>query len=497
MPEDILIYVDNTLGIGNDNNDGTLRRPVHTADEAFSRLPSSWRGRAEIIFKATDTPYPITTSSLYLGTPIGSDASPLVIRGGYMNLMGEDGFARATNASAGDYVDTDLRRYPLDSLVGSVLRRLSGSGSPIGTAISIRGNLEATRIFLQRTMGNVVANELFVLEGPRVTLSPTGTLNLTSSDNRSLNLTLIGIIVAPAPGQGLNLFNVRAQCDTCRFDFVRARSSIYPNNQWTPFFIHTNSRIQGGIADANLSPGLDARREQAGVSLTCAGGENSNFVWAVRGGVLGGHLTFRRIAVRVSQGGVFAPKSLEALEAPIHIMAGGSAIGEPSWGTPTNKARIRNVPPTASATPGPGSIPIQDGDGLRIVNGASAQFSAPVHLDVSNCNRDGIRLDGGSLACFAAPGGDAGLVSSGANGKFGMNIRNGSRALVGRDAAAAAIPPDTTPRPLTGREGDVTLDGTTRDDAILWSTVIGPIPPAVGPPPPAANDRLSLVRRNS
>lgn len=492
MPEDIFIYVDNTIGVGNDNNDGTLRRPVLTADEAFSRLPSSWRGRAEIIFKMTDTFYPIETRTLYLGTPIGLDASPLVIRAGELTPVVRAATPiRASAASTGDYIDIAWRPHP-DIFLGYVLKRASGTGSPIGTAVSVRGNSDAGRVYLQRNIGTVAANELFIVEVPRVTLTPMQTLNITSSDSRSLNLTLVGITVAPMLGQGLNLFNVRAQCDTCEFRFARDTSAtvIYPSNQWSPFYIHTNSRIQGGIADATLSPDLDARREAAGVYIHCehaTDNDNLNFVWAVRGGVLGGHLTFRGVAVRVSQGGVFTPKSLEALEAPIHIMAGGLAIGEPSWGTPTNKARIRNVRPTAGATPG--SPAIQDGDGLRILNGGSAQFPAPVHLDVSGCNRDGIRLDGGSLATFALPGQPAGLVTAGAlNGQFGMNVRNGSRALVGSDADRPLIPPDATPRPLKGDFGDVALDGTTTGDRISWSTVTDTMP--------AANGKLSLVRRN-
>jgi hypothetical protein len=224
-----------------------------------------------------------------------------------------------------------------------------------------------------------------------------------------------------------------------------------------------------------LSAHLDPLRAQAGVYIHSNAA--SNIVSAVRNGIFGGHLTFKDITVRVSQGGVLVPHSLEALRAPIHILTGGSALGQPnprtgqlSWGTATNKARIRNV---AGPT----------GDGLRVSNGGSFNSPAgPIHLDIFGCGRDGIRLDMGSTASFGPPGGDAGLVTTGTpNAQFGMNVRNASRALIGGDAAVAK---------LKGGDrdgfGEVTVDD--KRPARQWIDVITT---------PLSNSGMSLVRLNS
>jgi hypothetical protein len=217
----------------------------------------------------------------------------------------------------------------------------------------------------------------------------------------------------------------------------------------------------------------------------------SDIFSAVRDGVLSGHLTFKTITVRVSQGGVFIPQSLEALAVPIQILTGGAAMGQPSWGTATNKARIRNV---AGLT----------GDGLRVFNGGALNSPlAPIHLDIFGCGRDGIRLDMNSTASFGPAGGEAGLVTSGSeNAGFGMNVRNASRALVGSDAATAEVQePDGSRRaaPLKGRRQECALDdGRDRADMFTWSTVVGarsagsPVPPV-----PQSNAGHSLVRLNT
>lgn len=492
MPEerDVLIYVDDE---GDDRNDGThperdtpsRHGPVRTADRAFSLLPPYWLGSAQIIFKATSEPYTITTDTLYLGTPLGTRASPLIIRGAYEPhpIFGE--VTAISESSGGDEIHT-AANIPADDLLGLVLRRITGTGSPLDTAISIRGNTigPSSTILLQRALGPVAIDERFRVEQPAVTLRVEHTLNLISHDARSLNLTLIGIRIVTRPG-GLNLFNVRAQCDTCEIDL---RGSG---------FIHSNSRIQGGIHDANLSPDpsdlMDptrrSRREQAGVFIHSD--DLTKIFFASRGGVLAGHLAFKKITVQVSQGGTFVPKSLEAVGAPIHILAGGTALSErdagrpAGWGTLTNKARIRDV---ATST--------RDGDGLRIFNGGLMAAAGPIHLNVSGCQRDGIRLDSGSAACFGLPGGEAGLVTWGSspNGGFGMNVRNGSRALVGTDAAIARVPSVTAPTPLSGTKGQVALDGRLERGEIVgrieggWERVVGNRW--------VHNDGLSLVRVN-
>jgi hypothetical protein len=458
MPDNIQIYVD-PRGHNDSNNAGSQSNPVQTADKAFSMLPPSWRGSAEIIFAPGD--YTIDTDAVSFGMPIGPDASPLVIRGDYDDL-----FTITAQAGSNENMVVTTLDVSADALVGAVLTRLSAAGS----AVSIRGNTAGPRveISLQQPIGRVEAGNTFVIQRPAVTLRPGRTLNLTSHDGRSPNLTLIGIKFEPAEGAGLNLLNLRAHCDTCEFSLRKVTSS----DSAPTLFVHTNARIHGGLEVPDLSPNLPSRK-QAGAYIHANHPQNA--VWATRAGILGGHLTFRDITVRVSQGGVLAPHSLEALSAGIQILTGGSALaqrnpdtGQTGWGTADNKARIRNVA----------------GDGLRVFNGGALNSGlGPIHLDISGCTGDGIRLDMGSTASFGAPGGKAGLVTKGANnGKFGMNVRNASRALIGSDA-------NENPR-LKGGEsdgfGDVTLDDVR--PAHTWRNVIDA---------PLSNPGMSLVRVNN
>src|SRR6185295_9517155 len=209
-------------------------------------------------------------------------------------------------------------------------------------------------------------------------------------------------------------------------------------------------------------------REQAGIFIHS--NTHQNLVRVVRGGVLGGHLTLENLVVQVSKDGWFIPKSLEAKGAPIHILSGGAAIAERSkegdavytgWGASLNRARIRGVV-TFGADGGE-----PDGDGMRLLNGSVNSPLGPINLDIFGCNRDGIRLDGGSWGFFGpAPRttpnthGDTGLTTTGSlNGGFGMNVLNASRAIVGADIS------------LTGNLGDVALDGIDERSAVSWDTV--------------------------
>jgi hypothetical protein len=449
MPERIQIYVDNVDGNDHPETAGDQRHPVRTADKAFSLLPDHWTGQAEIIFVPRPSPYDINTDSIYLGTPVGSEASALVIRA--------DGYPysriREVTATGGD-----AHRIIFDgavaaeSLLGNAVSRLNAAGEVTGPAVSIRGNSAGptgATIDLQRSFAAPVrVGERFAIEGPRVTLRPLRTLNISSHDGRALNLTLIGIEIAPLPGAGLNFLNVRALCDTCAFHL----QTVLPptGGTVTPviFNVHTNSRIQGGVEE-------HPTRGQAGVLIRS--NDPANIVRAVRGGVFGGHLTFDNVTVQVSQGGWFVPRTLEARAAPIQILTGGSALAELSrelgvsytgWGTPENKARIRNV---------------SNGDGLRISNGGSVNSPlGPINLEVYGCSRDGIRLDSGGWGFFGPRDTrgtiDTGLASrSPKNAVFGMNICNAARVVVGRDTS------------LEGRAGQVALDSVVID--LGWETI--------------------------
>jgi hypothetical protein len=280
----------------------------------------------------------------------------------------------------------------------------------------------------------------------------------------------VGIAIEPVVGAGLTLLNVRALCDTCEFHI---RSTGF-DARAVLLQIHSSSRIHGGIEQ-------HASREQAGVYIRS--NFNTNIVRAVRNGVFGGHLTFENITVQVTQGGWFVPRSLEANVSPIHILTGGSALAElqtvagevVGWGTASNKARIRNV-----RHPDPARPP--DGDGLRVSNGATINSPlGPIHLDIYGCSRDGIRLDSGSSGFFGPPGGNAGLVTTGApNRGFGMNVRNGSRAFVGLDAF--------DDRRLTGESADSSGDIALDDEEVRggWM-VVGRGRPAL------SNPQLSVV----
>lgn len=466
MERAIEIYVDNEEGNDHPETSGDQRHPVKTADKAFSLLPDHWTGTAEIIFVPRRDPYFIETDSIYLGTPIGSEASSLVIR------ADGDRYSRVREitATGGDrHHITFTGPIEAESLLGHVISRLNSRGEVTGPAISIRGNTGASgpteaQIDLQRSLAiPVTAGETFAVERPRVTLKPRRTLNLTSHDARSPNLTLIGIEFAPEAGAGLNFLNVRAFCDTCAFYF----ESLPPAAPGTParpviFNVHSESRIQGGNEN-------DPSRVQAGVFIHS--NNPANIVRAVRGGVLGGHLTFENIAVQASQGGWLVPRTLEARGASIQILTGGSAIAEPNreldvdysgWGIRENPARIRSV---------------ANGDGLRIFNGGSVNSPlGAIHLNIFGCRGDAVRLDSGGWGFFGPN--DTGLRSSSSNGGFGMNVLNASRAVIGADTL------------LLGDKGQLALEGVTPADAIPRGWEIFTSTNWV------SNDGLSLVRLN-
>jgi hypothetical protein len=412
------IYVDNRRTDPDDRDfsgpdlNGNRVCHVATADAAFRKLPAVWHGSAEIRFMNPGE-YPVYTDAVYLGTPIGPNAKSLVIRGGYDEQLVVD------TKNTGDDVITRSTLLE-DSVIGAVL-----TGSD-GTAISIRGATPGdpfSTIHLQQTMPTV---KNYVVHRPAVTLVPKldpalyprQAWWLTSHDGSQSNLTLIGIKIAPDPGIRVTFYNVRALCDTCGFSLT--------GNGGIAAYLYLNSWIYGGN-DLLTDP-----RRRAGVYIHSA--DPSSLINVYYGSVLGGHLTLQDITVQVALGGEFHPKSLEAKNAPIQILAGGRAVGP--WGTPSNPARIRNV---ARVTSPAGHT--TTGDGLLVANGGSiASPSDAINLNIFGCGRDGIRVDNGSSASFGKPGGATGLGSSAPNGTgpdggFGMNVRNGSRALVGSDTA--------------------------------------------------------------
>ena len=451
MSDPLRIYVDNING-DDVSPHATEHHPVKSADRAFTMLPPTWEGTAEIIFANTGVNYEINARSITFGRPNGSGSS-LIIRGAYADVVS---LAPATRFTRNE-IDLNTTSFAMDQLIGAVLTRVArGDNAPFGPAVLIRGNdasradgeRRITTLKLQRTMGPVAGDwspsapdsVLFSVQRPAVTLKPLNDLDLSSADPRSVNIAMIGIRIAPEPGKVLSLFNFRMYCDTCEFVFQRNVETTPLDRQWFACHVHTDSRIQGGIERAHLWPGVSGLREQAGVYIR--GSSPGDVILTTTSSTLGGHLTFQDITAQVSQGARFAPKSLEALRSPIHILAGGQALGLlGGWGTATNRARIRNVPGA-------------EGDGLRVMNGGEIDSTlSPLNLNIYGCGRDGVRIDGASRATFGVPepnssGVATGLVTDGLpeNGDFGMNVRNCSTALVGSDTD------------LKGRH-DVAIDG--------------------------------------
>ncbi|HEY3581623.1 MAG TPA: hypothetical protein VGK82_13800, partial [Pyrinomonadaceae bacterium] len=176
MERPIQIYVDNVDGndhpdnLGHDGPEslGDQRHPVMTVGKAFSLLPDHWTGTAEIIFVPRRDAYTIDTDAIYLGAPVGSEASSLVIRADgelYSRV-------REITATGGDAHGINFQGpIEADSLLGFVINRLNSRGEATGPAISIRGNTGASgptdaRIELQRDLAvRPTAGERFAVEG--------------------------------------------------------------------------------------------------------------------------------------------------------------------------------------------------------------------------------------------------------------------------------------------------------------------------------------------
>jgi hypothetical protein len=365
--------------------------------------------------------YPITR------TPISLPYNTIIHGGTVDNIVYAAAPSDGNEIRITDNIPTD------DELIGATLTLLGiNDRAPVGPAVSIRGNVTrpgegTTTILLQRNIGHVDLKQMLAIQRPSVTLEPRVPLEIQgdTTHGSALNLTLIGVRIAPQPGVRLDLIEIRAQCHTSEFYFRG------PNPAPAAFNIHSNSSIRGGIEQEVLLPRehRGSNRNLAGVYIH--GDSPSNIAWAQVGGVFGGNLVFRDITVRASLGGRFSPAGLEACNAPIRILGWGIAmVGVDGWGTPGNKARIRNVVGT----------PIDPGDGLRL-EGSSLSCLGPINLNVTGCAGDGVRLEFRSEARFglarpsgATVGGNTGLVGDG-NAGFGINVCNGSMALVGLDTA--------------------------------------------------------------
>jgi hypothetical protein len=143
----MIIHVDNFDGDDRHRHPSNPDAPLRSADAAFRQLGTNWTDQAEIRFKAnTGRPYIMSTSTFYLGHPVGTNASSLVLRAGFPGESAYTNVLRDVRAapSSGDFVvATTSRALEVDELLGAVLTRrtrLSPTGSEIGTAISIRGN---------------------------------------------------------------------------------------------------------------------------------------------------------------------------------------------------------------------------------------------------------------------------------------------------------------------------------------------------------------------
>lgn len=77
----MIIHVDNANGDDIHRHTDNPNAPLRSADAAFRQLGTDWTDQAEIRFKAnTGSAYVMSTSTLYLGNPVGTNASSLVLR---------------------------------------------------------------------------------------------------------------------------------------------------------------------------------------------------------------------------------------------------------------------------------------------------------------------------------------------------------------------------------------------------------------------------------
>ena len=457
---DIDIYVDSLAG--SDTNPGTLASPLLTLGEAEKRLAVEWEGNARInlIVGAgqpdyTLDPNPATGEvTLQYGRAVGPLGTPLVIRAvdalGNTVYADQLGVVTATaNDATGNSV-TSATIVAVDSQIGASLVRLSGVGSPVGTAVPIRGNDGAGVINAQVSIGAVAIGDTFAVQRPAAVIRATGgtAFNLYGPDVPEFDLALVSVkLVCPA-GSFFRLVGARVQCDTCEW-----------SGQATHFIFH--GRLEGGLNGPTLAPGLDAKRAAAACLLRGTAGTQ---LWtAAIYGLIGGHLTLVTCGIVAQQGGSYQPRSLEASGGGIRIAGGGNSIAPvPSWGSSTNPARIRT-----NASLG--------GHGLFVAGGGIVTCGGPINLDVFACTGDGVRVETNGVLNAAQPGGTSGLRTTGANNTgFGLNARNGGRAFVGSDA--------NTPPQLAGTAGQVGLDSVNVPGG--WGAVLVA---------PQSNDRMSLV----
>src|SRR6185295_17446313 len=126
MPDPFKIYVNNVTGDDIRNSGLRENQPVQTADTAFNLVPEQWRVPVEIIFFPTGEPYRIATDTIYLGTPIGTEAASLVIRAHGTNER--DRYRRIIELTAISGTANDLlfrSEFAEDALLGATIGRVS------------------------------------------------------------------------------------------------------------------------------------------------------------------------------------------------------------------------------------------------------------------------------------------------------------------------------------------------------------------------------------
>jgi hypothetical protein len=137
---------------GNDANPGTLARPVLTLDRALALLPDSW-GSSAIIHMAPGT-MTLSAFNVWVGSPEGPLASPLLIEGGFTNELGT--LAATAGSTDIDIIDSALAsiRNGFGSFVAGapagMIRFHAGAGTPFTLA-------DTGRMFMIR-LGNSFGN---------------------------------------------------------------------------------------------------------------------------------------------------------------------------------------------------------------------------------------------------------------------------------------------------------------------------------------------------
>lgn len=215
---DFVVYVDSVFG--NDGNDGlSPATALLNIDTAFGKLPMFWRGKCRIYLAAGA--YPTSIGNLILGGPLGPNSQTFFLIG----PMVDSGLGvRLTDAASTTLVVNVVGGgLGVDALVGQRIRYTSGTQN--GQTRTVTTN-SATAITLNVALGGAPGvNDTFVLEKAGATITPTGSLTMSTAalgprPSRA-SIAMYGIKWVMPVTTGVLTFNgggTYAWLDSCEFD---------------------------------------------------------------------------------------------------------------------------------------------------------------------------------------------------------------------------------------------------------------------------------------